>query len=81
MVTFDVTNLYSSISHELGKQDISFSIEKHPETLNPRFNKKIITDGIELIRNDKSFRFDNKNHITAMGTKITPTEHTYKKSI
>ena len=28
MVTFDVTNLYSNIPQELGKQDISFRKEK-----------------------------------------------------
>ena len=44
MVTFDVTNLYSNIPHELGKQTISFWIKKrYPETLPRRFNKKIIT--------------------------------------
>ena len=49
MVIFDVTNLYSNNPHELGKQAISFWIEKYPETLHPRFNEKIISDGIELI--------------------------------
>ena len=33
MVMFDFTNLYSNISHEFGKQDISFWREKYPETL------------------------------------------------
>ena len=38
-------------THELGKQAISFWIENYPETLHPRFNKKFITNGIELILN------------------------------
>ena len=38
MVTFDVTNLYNNIHHELGKQAIWFWIEKYPETLHLRFN-------------------------------------------
>ena len=31
IVTLDVTTLYSNISHELGKQAISFWIDKYPE--------------------------------------------------
>ena len=41
MVTFDVKNLYINISYELGKQTISFLIEKYPETFHPRLNKKL----------------------------------------
>ena len=76
MVTFDDKNLYSNIPHEYGKQAISFWIWKYTETLHPRFNKKFITDGIELILNDNSFQFDNKNYISILGTdkgtKMTP---------
>ena len=53
MITFDVPNLYSNISYELGKQAITFRIEKYPEILYPRFNKKLMTDSIELILNNK----------------------------
>ena len=55
MLTSGITNLFSNIPHELGKQAISFWIEKYPETLCPRFNTKIITDSIELILNNKFF--------------------------
>ena len=69
IATFDVT-----IPHELGKQAISFWIDKYPDTLYLRFNKKII---IEIILNNNSFQFNNINYIqtqgTAMGTKMTPT--------
>jgi len=93
MVTFDVTSLYSNIPHDLGKTAISFWIEKYPEILHSRFNKQFIIDGIELILNNNSFQFNNKNYIqtlgTAMGTKMAPTyatltlayleEHLYDK--
>ena len=66
MVTFGVTNLYSNIPHELGKQAILFWIEKYQGILHPRFKKRIITDDIE--------EFDSKNYTqvlgTIMGTKI-----------
>ena len=77
MVTFDITNLYSNIPHELGKQAISFLIDKYPETLHPRFDKQFITDGIELILDNNSFQFNYVIYIqtlgTAMGTKLAPT--------
>ena len=70
---------YTVISpgHELGKQTIAFWIDKYLDTLHPRFNKKVIVEGIEIILNDISFLFNNINYIqnlgTAMGTKMAPT--------
>ena len=64
-------------SHELGKQAISFWIDKYPDTLHPRFKKKLIIEGIEIILNNNSFQFNNINYIQtlgiAMGTKMAPT--------
>ena len=80
IVTFDITNLYSNIPHGLGIKAVSFWIDKYPEILHPRFNKKFITEGIELILDDNSFQFDNRNYIqtlgTAMRTKISSTHAT-----
>ena len=77
IATFDVTNLYSNIPHELGKQAISFWIDKHPDTLHPRFNKNLIIEGIEIILNNNSFQFLKINYIQtlgkAIGTKMAPT--------
>ena len=46
----------------------------------PKIYQKSITDGIELILNNNSFQFDNKNYIqtliTAMKTKMAPTNAT-----
>ena len=76
IVTFNVTNLYCNIPYELGKQAITFWIDKYPDTLHPRCNKKFIIEGIEIILNNKSFQFNNINYIhtlgTAMGTKMVP---------
>ena len=76
MATFDITNLYSNIPHKLGKQAISFWIDKYPDTLHPRFNKKINIEGIEILLNNNSFKFNNINYIQtqgiAMGTKMAP---------
>ena len=76
IATFDGSNLYNNIPHELGKQAITFWIDKYPNTLHPRFFK-IIIEGIEIILNNNSFQFDNINYIQtlgrAMGTRIVPT--------
>ena len=80
IVTFDVTNLYSNIPHELEKQGISYWIDKCPDTLYPRFNKRFIREGIEIILDYNSFQFNNVNYIhtleTAMGTKMVPAHNT-----
>ena len=44
MVLFNITNLYSNVPNELGKQVTSIWIEKYPDTLHPRFNKKFVTN-------------------------------------
>ena len=77
IATFDVTNLYSNVPYELGKQAISFWIDKHPDTFHPKFNKTFIIEGIAINLNNNSFQFNNNNYIqtlgTAMGTKMAPT--------
>ena len=80
IVTFDATNLYNNISHELGKQAIAFWLDKYPDTLYPRFDKKLVIESLEIILNYNSFQFKNINCIQttgkAMGTKMAPTHAT-----
>ena len=77
IVIFDIDNLYSNISHTLGKPAISFWTEKCPGILYLKFNKQFITDGIELILINKVFQFENINYIETIGTplrtKMAPT--------
>ena len=54
IAVFDVTNQYSNIPHELGKQDILFWIDTFPDTLHPGFNKKFIIEDIAIILNNNS---------------------------
>ena len=39
LASFDVTSLYTNITHELGVHSIKFWLNKRPESLHPRFNK------------------------------------------
>ena len=76
LTTFDVSSLYSNIPHELGKEAISYWIQKHSDNLHPRFNKEFVIEAIDLILNNNTFQFDNQHYIqtlgTAMGTKMAP---------
>ena len=80
LASFDVTSLYTNITHELGVHSIKFWLNKHPESLHPRFNKQFVVDSITLILTDNSFTFDDKIFLqkkgTAMGTKMAPSYET-----
>lgn len=75
--TFDISSLYSNISHDLGLEGIKYWLHKHPEMLHPRFSDKFILDSLEIILQNNSFCFSTKNYLqihgTAMGTKMAPT--------
>ena len=77
LASFDVTSLYTNITHELGVHSIKFWLNKHPESLHPRFNKQFVIDSITLILTNNSFTFDGKIFLqkkgTAMGTKMAPS--------
>ena len=77
LASFDVTSLYTNITHEHGVHSIKFWLNKHPESLHPRFNKQFVIDSITLILTNNSFTFDDKIFLqkkgTAMGTKIAPS--------
>ena len=77
MFTIDVADLYGDILHGLGGQVIAFWIDKFPDTLHPRFNKRIIIEDIEIFLNSHSFQFNSISYIqtleAAMGTKMAPT--------
>ncbi|MCG8094140.1 MAG: hypothetical protein JAZ17_11035 [Candidatus Thiodiazotropha endolucinida] len=77
LVSFDVTNLYTNISHSLGLEAIEYWLNKYPNLIHKRFSKSFILEGIKTILENNNFKFDEKyyNQIkgTAMGTKCAPT--------
>ena len=76
-ITFDVTNLYSNISHELGIKAISHWIDKHYSSIDKRFSKEFIIDSIKIILENNTFNLGDRTFLqikgTAMGTKMAPT--------
>ena len=77
LVTFDVCSLYTSIPHELGIEAVKFYIEKHPETIQKRFELNFILESIDFILKNNTFMFNGENYLqlcgTAMGTIFSPT--------
>lgn len=48
-VTFDVINLYKSISHDYGLDAIHFCLNQHPEEIEENMSKEFITESVEFI--------------------------------
>ena len=77
LLSFDVTNLYTNISHSLGLEAVMFWQVKFSGLIHRRFNKIFILKIIKLILQNNNFKFDDafNDQIwgTAMGTKFAPT--------
>ena len=77
LVTFDVTALYTNIPHDLGIEAISYWYDKCKHLLPRNFSKDLIIQGVKLVLENNTFKFDGKTYWqhkgTAMGTKIAPT--------
>ena len=77
LTTFDVSSLYSNIPHDLGREAISYWVSNFPFNLHHRFTEEFIIDAIDIILNNNTFQFDDKQYVqilgTAMGTKMAPT--------
>lgn len=77
LVSFDVTNLYSNIPHELGLEAIEHWIDKFPDLLHDRFSKPFILQSLKFILEHNFMNFDGITYKqklgTAMGTKVAPT--------
>ena len=82
LVSFDVVNLYTNISHELGIEAINSWLSKYPELIHDRFTKEFILESTKLIleNNTCNFYFNETMYTqvrgTAIGTKFAPTYST-----
>ncbi|XP_062588448.1 uncharacterized protein LOC134250115 [Saccostrea cucullata] len=77
LVSFDVTSLYTNITHELGIEAIKYWWDKYPEEIDDRFPANFILEGLRIVLENNDFLFDDENYLqikgTAMGTKVAPT--------
>ena len=77
LVSFEVTSLYTNISHELGVEAITFWLDKYSKLITSRFCKVFLLESMNLILENKFFYFNdklyNQKRGTAMGAKFAPT--------
>ena len=59
IVTFDVTTLYISISHEYGPKALGYFLTIFKEEMNLRFNNQFILDAADLVLKNNSSTFDS----------------------
>ncbi len=75
--TFDVSSLYTNISHELGIEAIQYWLENDAGSDQHRVSKTFIVESLKLILENNTFNFGTKHFRqtsgTAMGTKMAPT--------
>ena len=77
LVSFDVVNLLTNITHELGIEAINSWLSKYPYLIHKRFSKEFILESIKTILENNNFFFNETMYTqvrgTAMGTKFAPT--------
>ena len=80
LATFDITSLYTNIPHEYGIEAISYWIDTYPDTINSRFPKEFIIEGLLFVLENNIFHFNDEYFQqlkgTAMGTDVAPTYST-----
>ena len=70
----DVVSLYTSISHDLGLETLSYWINKQRNLIQERFTKTYILEAASFVLSNNNFQFDSHTFLqlvgTAMGTKF-----------
>ena len=73
LCTFDVKSLYTNIPHEYGLEAMSYWLNRHQDSLNPRFSKAFILESIEFILKNNNFMFNDEYFLQLVGT-VTGTD-------
>ncbi len=76
LVTWDVTSLYTNISHILGMLAIKIILEQYREPFEMPSNESLL-HLLELVLKRNNFQFNGKDYLqiggTAMGTRVAPS--------
>ena len=80
LLTFDVADLYTNISHTFGLEALDYWLENHPENFRARFNKRFVLECAKCISQNSKMKFNDKFYnqikVTAMGKIFAPTYET-----
>ena len=56
---------------------VKYWLDKHPETLENRFSKSFILEGIQLILENNTFCFDDIHYKQVKGTQLEPSSRLF----
>ena len=77
LATVDISNMYGSITKNLGLKAIRYFIDTYPELLNTRFNKEFIIKGLKIVLDNNLCHFNDQYFSqisgTYTGTTVAPT--------
>ena len=77
LFTFDVKSLYTNIPHEYGLEAMNYWMDKHQDSINPRFSKVFILESVKFILKNNTFKFNDEYFLQlvgkATGTDMIPT--------
>ena len=73
LVTFDLVNLCTNITHSFGLEALDYWLENHPQSLHARFNKEFVLECAKFILQKNNMNLNNEFKGTAMGTIFTST--------
>ena len=68
LVTLDVVNLYTNITHTFRLEALDYWFENHPESLHPRFNKELVLGCAKFILQNNNMKFNNEFYNQIKGT-------------
>ena len=67
LVSFDIENLYSNITHEIGLEAINYWLDKTPEDIDRRIDKDFIKRGTQFVFENKFFHFNGNYYKQVQG--------------
>ncbi|XP_065650904.1 uncharacterized protein LOC136079116 [Hydra vulgaris] len=70
LYSVDISNLYTSISHELGLEAIKFWISKLRDDIPIRFSEAFILESVNFILKNNNFTFNNEFFNQLIGTSV-----------
>ena len=77
LLTLDVTNMYTNIDNNLGREAIEFWLDNHPECIPRNVPKDFNLKAVNIVLEFNTFTFNDRTFLqmkgVSMGTKCAPT--------
>ena len=80
LLTLDVTNMYTNIDNNIGREAIKFWLNNNPECIPRNVSKNFILKALNIVLEFNTFTFNDRTFLqirgVSMGTKCAPTSVT-----